>query len=35
MPSNRGESRRAQLVLGSMGLDVQMPADSLVTLQWS
>ncbi|MFC5862536.1 glycoside hydrolase family 30 beta sandwich domain-containing protein [Acidicapsa dinghuensis] len=33
--ANRGESRRAQLVLGSMGLDVQMPADSLVTLAWS
>ena len=33
--SNRGPERRVQLVLGSDVLDVDLPADSVHTLQWS
>ena len=32
---NRGETRRAQLMLGAMSLEVDVPADSLLTLEWS
>jgi glucosylceramidase len=33
--SNRGMDRRVQLVLGSEMLEVELPADSVHTLQWS
>ncbi len=33
--SNSGEGRRIQLVLGSSTLDVDLPAASVHTLQWS
>jgi glucosylceramidase len=33
--SNRGPEWRIQLVLGSSGLSVELPADSVHTLQWS
>jgi glucosylceramidase len=33
--SNRGPERRIQLVLGSSSLPVELPADSVHTLQWS
>ena len=33
--TNRGPEKRIQLVLGSQALDVELPADSVHTLQWS
>jgi len=33
--ANRGPEKRVQLVLGSKTLDVELPADSVQTLQWS
>ena len=33
--SNRGQEKRVQLLLGSKTLDVELPADSVHTLQWS
>lgn len=33
--SNRGPEKRVQLLLGSKALDVELPADSVHTLQWS
>ena len=33
--ANRGAEKQVQLVLGSSGLDVDLPADSVHTLQWS
>jgi glucosylceramidase len=33
--ANRGSERRAQLIHGGMSLDLDLPADSLFTLQWS
>jgi glucosylceramidase len=33
--SNRGPEKRVQLVLGSSSLQVELPADSVHTLQWS
>ena len=33
--SNRGPEKRVQLVLGSSSLVVELPADSVHTLQWS
>ena len=33
--SNRGSEKRVQLVLGSSSLLVELPADSVHTLQWS
>jgi glucosylceramidase len=33
--SNRGQETRIQLVLGSSALSVELPADSVHTLQWS
>jgi glucosylceramidase len=33
--SNRGPEKRVQLLLGSSALDVNLPADSVHTLQWS
>jgi glucosylceramidase len=33
--SNRGPEKRVQLLLGSSALDVDLPADSVHTLQWS
>jgi glucosylceramidase len=33
--SNRGPEKRIQLVLGSSALSVELPADSVHTLQWS
>ena len=33
--ANRGEERRVQLVLGSKALEVELPADSVQTLQWA
>ena len=33
--SNRGEQKRVQLLLGSNALDIELPADSAHTLQWS
>jgi glucosylceramidase len=33
--ANRGPERRVQLVLGSNAIDVELPADSVHTLQWS
>lgn len=33
--ANRGDQKRVQLVLGSHALEVDMPADSVHTLQWS
>jgi glucosylceramidase len=33
--SNRGAEKRVQLVLGSSSLTVELPADSVHTLQWS
>jgi glucosylceramidase len=33
--SNRGQEKRVQLLLGSNALDVELPADSVHTLQWS
>jgi hypothetical protein len=33
--ANRGSERRVQLVHGLNALEVDMPADSLYTLQWS
>jgi glucosylceramidase len=32
--ANRGEERRAQLVLGSNALEIELPADSVQTLEW-
>ena len=32
--ANRGQERRIQLVLGSNALDVDLPADSVHTLEW-
>jgi glucosylceramidase len=33
--ANRGDRRQVQLVLGRESLDIAVPADSLLTLQWS
>jgi hypothetical protein len=33
--ANRGAERHAQLLHGGMSLDVEVPADSLLTLEWS
>ena len=33
--TNSGEERQIQLVLGSSALEVELPADSVLTLQWS
>jgi glucosylceramidase len=33
--ANRGAEKQVQLVLGSSALDVELPADSVHTLQWS
>jgi glucosylceramidase len=33
--TNRGPERRAQLLMGSSALDVNLPADSVHTLQWT
>ena len=33
--ANRGPEKRVQLLLGSQALDLDLPADSLHTLQWS
>jgi len=33
--ANRGSERKVQLVLGSKSLELDLPADSLFTLQWS
>lgn len=33
--ANRGDSKRAQLVLGSNALEVELPADSVHTLEWA
>jgi hypothetical protein len=33
--ANRGPERRVQLVLGSKALDVDLAADSVVTLEWA
>lgn len=33
--TNRGEQRRVHLIQGSQMLDVELPADSVQTLQWS
>src|ERR1039458_9283744 len=33
--TNSGEERQIQLLLGSSALDVELPADSVLTLQWS
>ncbi|HVN92736.1 MAG TPA: glycoside hydrolase family 30 beta sandwich domain-containing protein [Terracidiphilus sp.] len=33
--ANSGDERKVQLVLGSSALDVELPADSVNTLQWS
>ncbi len=33
--ANRGPEKRVQLLLGSSALDVELPADSVHTLQWS
>jgi O-glycosyl hydrolase len=33
--ANRGAEKQVQLVLGSSALDVDLPADSVHTLQWS
>jgi hypothetical protein len=32
--ANTGEQRRAQLVLGAKKLEVDLPADSVHTLEW-
>ena len=32
--ANRGSERKVQLVHGSNALDLDMPADSLFTMQW-
>jgi hypothetical protein len=32
--ANRGPEKRVQLLLGSSALDVNLPADSVHTLQW-
>jgi glucosylceramidase len=33
--TNSGEERQIQLLLGSSALEVELPADSVLTLQWS
>jgi glucosylceramidase len=33
--ANRGPEKRAQLLLGSLALDIELPADSVQTLQWA
>jgi glucosylceramidase len=33
--TNGGQERRVQLIVGSNALDVELPADSVLTLQWS
>ena len=33
--TNTGEERQIQLLLGSSALEVELPADSVLTLQWS
>jgi len=33
--SNRGQETRVQLLLGQKALEVELPADSVQTLQWS
>jgi glucosylceramidase len=33
--ANHGQEKRVQLVLGSQALDVELPANSVYTLQWS
>ncbi len=33
--ANKGAEKRVQLVMGSQTLDVDLPADSVQTLQWS
>jgi O-glycosyl hydrolase len=33
--ANRGPEKRIQLVLGSSFLEIELPADSVHTLQWS
>jgi O-glycosyl hydrolase len=33
--ANRGGQRDVQLIQGTMALDVSVPADSLLTLQWA
>lgn len=33
--ANRGPEKQVQLVLGSSALDIDLPADSVHTLQWS
>ena len=33
--ANRGPQKRAQLLLGSQALDVDLPADSVQTLEWA
>ena len=33
--ANRGSERKTQLVLGNKALELDLPADSLLTLQWS
>ena len=33
--ANKGAERRAQLLMGSQALDVDLPADSVQTLHWS
>jgi len=33
--TNSGEERQMQLLLGSNALEVELPADSVLTLQWS
>jgi len=33
--ANTGAAKRVQLVQGNQALDVDLPADSIQTLQWS
>jgi len=33
--ANTGEQRRAQLVLGAKALEIDLPADSVTTLEWA
>jgi len=33
--SNRGPEKQVQLVLGSSALAIELPSDSVHTLQWS